>query len=183
MMNTTTISNTNSITNVSLNQGFFAQRSLLDWVFATLVVCGGLFVFQRYLDAMDVYEKGILLVAIPFAVWLGWFWRPLQILMVVVTAFSLLGIWSYQAPAELGGTSLARAESVFWLKYFLSSQSAILWMSVLFFIEHDFLLDRRCSYQTKRRDGVDRFALGLGGRGHGADWHHGALVRELFARC
>ena len=30
--------------------------------------------------------------------------------------------------------NLARAESVFWLKYFLSSQSAILWMSVLFFM-------------------------------------------------
>jgi cytochrome c-type biogenesis protein CcsB len=39
----------------------------------------------------------------------------------------LLAIWAYQG-------SLARAEEVFWLKYFLSSQSAILWMSVLFFM-------------------------------------------------
>jgi len=130
MMNTTTMTGNN----LSLNQGFFTQRSKLDWAFAALVVFGGLYVFQRYLGAMDVYEKGILLAAIPFAVWLGWFWRPLQVLMATVTAFSLLGIWSYQAPAELGGASLARAESVFWLKYFLSSQSAILWMSVLFFM-------------------------------------------------
>jgi cytochrome c-type biogenesis protein CcsB len=58
---------------------------------------------------------------------MGWFWRPLRALMLVVTLASLAGIWSYQG-------DLARAEQVFWLKYFLSSQSAILWMSVLFFM-------------------------------------------------
>jgi ABC-type transport system involved in cytochrome c biogenesis permease subunit len=47
--------------------------------------------------------------------------------MMGVAAFSLLAIWAYQG-------SLARAEQVFWLKYFLSSQSAILWMSMLFFM-------------------------------------------------
>jgi len=45
----------------------------------------------------------------------------------LVAGFSLLGIIAYQG-------DLARAEQVFWLKYFLSSQSAILWMSVLFFM-------------------------------------------------
>jgi cytochrome c-type biogenesis protein CcsB len=80
---------------------------------------------------MDVYEKGILLASMPAAIWLGWFWRPLQGLMVTVAALSLLGIASYQG-------DLARAESVFWLKYFLSSQSAILWMSMLFFMSTAF---------------------------------------------
>jgi cytochrome c-type biogenesis protein CcsB len=46
--------------------------------------------------------------------------------------FSLLAIWLYQTPA--GGADLARADQVFMLKYFISSQSAILWMSVLFFM-------------------------------------------------
>ena len=40
---------------------------------------------------------------------------------------AVLAITSYQG-------DLARADTVFWLKYFLSSQSAILWMSVLFFM-------------------------------------------------
>ena len=35
---------------------------------------------------MDVYEKGILLGAMPAAIWLGWFWRPLRVLMLVVAA-------------------------------------------------------------------------------------------------
>jgi cytochrome c-type biogenesis protein CcsB len=129
-LNTTTV----NTTTLRLSDGYFAQRNRLDWLFAVLVVAGGMFAFFRYAEYMDGYEKGILLATVPFAIWLGWFWRPLQVLMVTVTAFSLLGIWSYQAPAEQGGASLARAESVFWLKYFLSSQSAILWMSVLFFM-------------------------------------------------
>ena len=116
---------------ITLEEGFFAKRRPLDWVFALLVVAGGLFAFTRYAQHMDVYEKGILLGAIPSAIWLGWFWRPLQALMVAVAGFSLLGVFSYQG-------SLARADSVFWLKYFLSSQSAILWMSVLFFMSTAF---------------------------------------------
>ena len=116
---------------LTLNQGYFTQRNVLDWLFAAIVVAGGLFAFSRYSQAMDVYEQGILLGAMPAAIALGWFWRPLRGLMLVAAVFSLLAIFSYQGSE---GGSLARAESVFWLKYFLSSQSAILWMSVLFFM-------------------------------------------------
>jgi hypothetical protein len=112
---------------ITLNESFMSKRSLFDWIFAALVVAGGLYAFSSYAEYMDVYEKGILLGSIPFAVWLGWFWRPLRVLMLGVTAFSLLAIMLYQG-------NLAQAEQVFGLKYFLSSQSAILWMSVLFFM-------------------------------------------------
>ncbi|MDH5206056.1 MAG: c-type cytochrome biogenesis protein CcsB [Hylemonella sp.] len=107
--------------------GYFSRRHVGDWLFALVVAAGGLFAFANYGHAMDVYEKGILLAAIPSAVALGWFWRPLRTLMLIVAGFSLLGIVSYQG-------QLGRAETVFWLKYFLSSQSAILWMSVIFFM-------------------------------------------------
>jgi cytochrome c-type biogenesis protein CcsB len=114
-------------TTLTLDSGFFARRNALDWLFALLVVVGAGFSFQRYHAAMDVYEQGILIGTVPFAIWLGWFWRPLQTLMVGVTCLSLLALASYQG-------DLARAETVFWLKYFLSSQSAILWMSMLIFM-------------------------------------------------
>jgi cytochrome c-type biogenesis protein CcsB len=114
-------------TTLTLNEGYFVKRNWFDWLFAAIVIAGGLYVFSRYNGAMDVYEKGILLGAMPSAIMLGWFWRPLRALMLVVAGFSLLGIVSYQG-------SLASADSVFWLKYFLSSQSAILWMSMLFFM-------------------------------------------------
>jgi cytochrome c-type biogenesis protein CcsB len=119
--------NTATTTTFDLNEGFFSRRNWLDWLFAAIVVAGGLFAFSRYSAYMDVYEKGILLAAVPAAIWIGWFWRPLRVLMLVAAAFALMGIASYQG-------SLARADSVFWLKYFLSSQSAILWMSMLFFM-------------------------------------------------
>jgi cytochrome c-type biogenesis protein CcsB len=116
---------------ISLGDNFFQRRRPTDWLFAALVIAGGLFAFSRYASHMDVYEKGILLAAMPAAIWLGWFWRPIQGLMVTVAALSLFAISSYQG-------SLARADNVFWLKYFLSSQSAILWMGVLFFMSTTF---------------------------------------------
>lgn len=120
-----TVGTDGSVT-LELNASYF-KRSVWEWLFAVLVIAGGVFAFVQYQSAMDVYEKGILLGAMPAAIWLGWLWKPLQRLMLVVAAFSLLGINTYQ-------NDLARAETVFWLKYFLSSQSAILWMSMLFFM-------------------------------------------------
>ena len=115
---------TTTTTTITLDEGFFSRRNAFDWVFAALVLAGGLYAFGKYHQYMDVYEKGILIAAMPAGIWLGWFWRPLRVLMLAVACFSLLAITSYQG-------ELARADQVFWLKYFLSSQSAILWMSVL----------------------------------------------------
>ena len=119
-----------------LQPGYFARRDVWDWLFAVLVLAAGVLAFWRYGSAMDVYEKSILAGTVPTMVWLGWFWRPLRTLTVVVGAFALLAIWLYQAPG--GGADLARAEQVFLLKYFISSQSAILWMCVLFFMSTAF---------------------------------------------
>lgn len=124
---TTTLQNSGGQDAFILQEGYFVRRNVLDWLFAALVLAGGVFAFVRYQSVMDGYEQAILLVTIPAAIAMGWFWRPLRALMLVVTLASLLGIWSYQG-------DLANAELVFGLKYFLSSQSAILWMSVLFFM-------------------------------------------------
>jgi len=121
-MNTTTL---------TLHPGYFARRNWLDWGFALLALVGTLVCFGLYHAAMDGYEKAILVGTLPTVIWLGWFWAPLRNLMLVVAAVSLLAIQSY-------GGDLARAEQVFWLKYFISSQSAILWMSMLFFISTAF---------------------------------------------
>ena len=90
-VNTTTLKAGGDST-LSLNESYFVRRNVLDWVFAALVAGGFLYAFFRYSAFMDVYEKGILLAAIPAAIAMGWFWRPLRVLMVVVSAFALLGI-------------------------------------------------------------------------------------------
>lgn len=75
-------------TTITLNEGFLSRRNWLDWLFAVLVTVGGLYAFQRYSAYMDVYEKGILIGAVPSVIWLGWFWRPLRVLMLVVAALA-----------------------------------------------------------------------------------------------
>lgn len=122
---------TRSSDTLVLNEGFFSRRNWFDWLFAAIVIAGGLWTMSRYSASMDIYEKCILVGAVPSFIWLGWFWRPLRVLMLVVTGLSLVAIMSYQVD---GQGDLARADQVFWLKYFLSSQSAILWMSMLFFM-------------------------------------------------
>ena len=70
-MNTTTSINTTTTlsagrgSTLSLNEGYFARRNALDWVFAVLVTGGFLYAFAQYSAYMDVYEKGILFGAIP----------------------------------------------------------------------------------------------------------------------
>ena len=127
-MNTTTLAHNGTLT---LNEGYFARRTWGDWLFALLAVVGAVIAFQRYHGAMDIYEKWILAGTVPVVIWLGWFWRPVRNLMLVVAALTLLAIFSYQGEA---GADLRRGDTVFWLKYFLSSQSAILWMSMIFFM-------------------------------------------------
>ena len=133
-MNTATATRTIELKNNGSGQqpGYFSRRDTWDWVFAALVVTGAALAFARYGVSMDFYETAILAGAVPSLIWLGWFWRPLRALSVAVAAVSLLAIWLYQTPA--GAADLARADNVFMLKYFISSQSAILWMSMLFFM-------------------------------------------------
>ncbi|HEY0855442.1 MAG TPA: c-type cytochrome biogenesis protein CcsB [Albitalea sp.] len=114
--------------------GLFSGRTAFDWLFAALVIGGGAYAFQRYQASMDVYEKWILVGALPVMIALGWFWGRLRVLMLCVGAAALLAIGLYARSSDGFGADLAQADNVFLLKYFLSSQSAILWMSVLCFM-------------------------------------------------
>ena len=118
-------------TTIHYNESYISKRNGSDWAFALLVLAALSYTFWRHAPSMDIYEKWILAGAAPCVIWLGWFWRPLRLLSVVVAFFSLVAIAAYQK-------NLARADEVFWLKYFLSSQSAILWMSVLMFMSTAF---------------------------------------------
>jgi cytochrome c-type biogenesis protein CcsB len=115
-------------------QSLVGKRSTLDWAFAALVIAGAGYAFRRYGPAMDGYEKGILVGAVPALIALGWFWGALRVLAVGVGAASLLAISLYAGKTDSFGADLAAGSQVFLLKYLLSSQSAILWMGTLFFM-------------------------------------------------
>jgi cytochrome c-type biogenesis protein CcsB len=103
------------------------RLSPVDWLYIALLGAGAVFALSRFGNYMDVYEKAVLVGAAGAFAWLGWRWSSLRNLMAVVAVLALAGIASYQG-------QLPRAEETFLLKYLLSSQSAILWMSALFFM-------------------------------------------------
>ncbi|MGF6481131.1 ABC-type transport system involved in cytochrome c biogenesis permease subunit [Paraburkholderia sp. JPY419] len=104
---------------------FLKRLGIFDWLFALALVGGAGFALSRYYPFMNYYDKLVLVCSVPVFVVLGWRWKPVRPLMVGIAALSLLAIQIYQG-------DLSRADNAFFLKYFLSSQSAILWMSALF---------------------------------------------------
>lgn len=103
---------------------FLKKLSPLDLLFGLLLVAGAGFSLSRYGAYMNYYDKAVMLGAVPVFALLGWFWKPVRALMVGIAVLALLAVQLYHH-------DLARADQAFLLKYFLSSQSAILWMSAL----------------------------------------------------
>jgi cytochrome c-type biogenesis protein CcsB len=106
-------------------RGYFRRLGTLDWLYGTGLFVAMLFALNRFGYTMDYYEKAILVLAAPVFTALGWGWKPVRWLIPLVALLALCGIASY-------GGSLEAANQKFVLKYMLSSQSAILWMSALF---------------------------------------------------
>jgi cytochrome c-type biogenesis protein CcsB len=105
--------------------GFFKRLTAVDWLYGAGLLAAALFALQRYGSFMDVYEQAILVLAAPTFALLGWHWKPVRWLMPLI---ALLSLWAI----SLYGGTLDAANQRFFLKYMLSSQSAILWMSTMF---------------------------------------------------
>lgn len=114
------------------SRGYRGRPDGSDVVFFLVLCAGAAYALAFFGDSMDIYEKAILMGTVPSLSWLAWLWRPLRTLMVAAGLSALFAIWLYSAGAGLGQGDIARADEVFFLKYLLSSQSAILWMCALF---------------------------------------------------
>lgn len=106
---------------------FYQQLRWGDWLFALVILMLSAGVLNRYGSFMDSYEHAILLGSALGLIALGWFWKAWRSFFPVTGLIALCGIWLYHG-------NLARGQTAFWLKYLLSSQSAIMWMCTLFFI-------------------------------------------------
>ena len=107
--------------------GYFKRLTVVDWLFALALLAGAVFGLNRYGHYMDIYEQGILLLAAPTFAALGWHWKPVRWLMPLIALLSLWAISMYNGQLDNGSQK-------FWLRMMLSSQSAVLWMSVMFVI-------------------------------------------------
>jgi cytochrome c-type biogenesis protein CcsB len=106
-------------------QPFWKKLNMLDWAWAAFMVAAVAYTYIAYGAHMESYEKVILAGALVGAVGLGWLWRSIQVLILVVAGISLFAISLY-------GHNIAVGEQNFFLRFLISSQSAIMWMSALF---------------------------------------------------
>ncbi|HSG10857.1 MAG TPA: c-type cytochrome biogenesis protein CcsB [Gammaproteobacteria bacterium] len=104
---------------------FWQTLGVFDWLWALAMLGGGAYIFARYGSDMDGYEIAIMAGTTLSLIAVGWTWKPVRMLSIGVIAITLFALSRY-------GGSLAIGESDFFLRYLLSSQSAIMWMSALF---------------------------------------------------
>lgn len=105
-------------------------RGRLDWTdiaYFIVLMASAIYFLRGWPNSMDVYEKVILVCSTFAIVWVGWLWRPLRTYMICVFILSACAVLIY-------GDDLSKSDTNFFLKYFLSSQSAVLWMCALFFM-------------------------------------------------
>jgi cytochrome c-type biogenesis protein CcsB len=107
--------------------GYFKRLTAIDWLFGIALLAGALYALSRFGAYMDIYEKVILVASAPVFAALGWHWKPVRWVMPLTFLLALGAIAMYSGELDM-------ANKKFWLRYMLSSQSAILWMSVFFFL-------------------------------------------------
>jgi cytochrome c-type biogenesis protein CcsB len=110
---------------LEINGGDEMKLNKQDIIFAIFLIAGICAAWYQLGYLMDVYDKLVLVSAAPVLFFLGRLWSPIRWLVLGSAALVGLAIFAYQG-------NLALAEKSFLLKYFFSSQSAILWMGVLF---------------------------------------------------
>ncbi len=97
-----------------------------DWLWAAAVAAGAAWAWRLYGGLMDDYEVAILAASSAGLITLGVLWKPMRAFTLVVAGLSLFAISRY------GDAGQAAADSDFFLRFLLSSQSAIMWMSALY---------------------------------------------------
>ncbi|MGB9149064.1 MAG: c-type cytochrome biogenesis protein CcsB [Burkholderiales bacterium] len=150
----------------------YKRLSIVDWLFALALVAGSLFALQKYGSWMDAYEKGFVFLFCAGFIWLGWAWKPIRVLLPVITIAALFAISLYHGDAT-------RAKSAFFLKYMISSQSAIMWMSVLFImatLAYWFGTFARSEFSQKFGRGLTWSAVAMGLIGLLVRWYESYLI-------
>jgi len=156
----------------------YQQKTLLqslgwqDWLYAIVVFAGSIFAYTKYAQYMDIYETVFLFGAAALASYLGWQWKGLGKLVLAVGVISLFSISLYQGEQ-------ARATQAFLLKFLISSQSAIMWMNVLFVLAmaiYWFALYKRSDFAGKFASALTWAAVLFGFVGLMVRWYESYLI-------
>jgi len=101
--------------------------TLRDAAWVAVVLLSTFFAWSQY-GHMDGYEIAILVGTSISLIWLGFFWKSIQTVTIVSAAMTFLALWTYHN----NGNAISANETAFFLKFLVSSQSAIMWMNTLF---------------------------------------------------
>lgn len=143
-----------------------------DWLYGAALVLAAFFALVQYGGSMDVYDKGILLLHVPVLLAIGWYWKAFRPFLAAVAAVSLASIALYQG-------ELARADQSFLLKYLISSQTAIMWMSALIFMAtaaYWLGLALRSDFAEKTGNVLTWAAVTMGTSGLFVRWYESYLI-------
>jgi cytochrome c-type biogenesis protein CcsB len=151
---------------------YWQQLSVFDWLYSIILIASGLFAFGQYAEFMDVYEISFLFGAVILFSLMGWWWKPIQRLVLSIGVISLFSISLYHA-------DLASVDRVFFLKFLISSQSAVMWMNVLFFLAtiiYWFALFARSDFSGRLASSITWIAVLMGFVGLMVRWYESYLI-------
>jgi len=148
------------------------QLKPTDWIWAAVLILAAAAGYARYGESMNQFQIGILIGVTAGAIALSTYWKATRWLIAVVGAVSLIAI-------DLYGNNLARGEQEFFLKYLISSKSAIMWMSALYvmatvsYLSGTFL---RSEFAAKVGTGLTWSATAMGLIGMMVRWRESYLL-------
>lgn len=154
------------------NKSLLQRLNWQDWLYALIMVAGAIFAFSKYSQYMDIYETVFLFGAAALASYLGWQWKALAKLVLAVGVISIFSISLYDGQQ-------ARATQTFLLKYLISSQSAVMWMNVLFvlaMVTYWFALFKRSDFTAKVASALTWSAVFFGFVGLMVRWYESYLI-------
>lgn len=154
------------------NKSLLERLNWQDWVYAILLFAGAIFAFKQYAQYMDIYEISFLFGAAALASYLGWQWKALAKLVLAVGVISIFSILLYDGLQ-------ASATQKFLLKFLISSQSAVMWMNVLFILAmltYWFALFKKSDFTARVASALTWSAVLFGFVGLMVRWYESYLI-------
>ncbi|MEW5822733.1 MAG: c-type cytochrome biogenesis protein CcsB [Pseudomonadota bacterium] len=160
----------------------------VDYAWIATVLLTTVMAWLQYRTHMDGYEVAILAGSALGLGALGLWWKPFRSYSLVVGVLALAALWRYGAHIPGGEAIGAPALSAiqgkdFLLKYFVSSQSAIMWMSALVYFStatYFFGLLRRSDYINRVAAFLAWSAAAFGMTGLLARWRESYLINADY---
>lgn len=167
--------------NIGYTQPSFTQSliSIRGIIWSLTVIVAGLFTWNQFGGLMDNFEMLILIASTIGLTGFGLLWPSIQLFTVSTFAMALIGISSYAAH----GDNYHANETAFFLKYLFSSQSAIMWMNVLFVLAmatYFFAMWKNSQFSGKVATALTWTASTFGMAGLGVRWRESYLINPDY---